>query len=189
MLNCRSTFARATVALLQKQAGESKYAQEQIRRPLAIPVAVMAVHAKQARADEHMVLVDTIDVESDKGLGAFDISYVDPKTGLYVLSDRTNASVDFFNARDDSFIGRVGGFRGVQATNSVSGPDGVTIIANKEVWTGDGDSTVKVIDIATFKLVDTISTGRSFRCDEMSWIRRTTSLPLQTMPIRRPSSR
>jgi hypothetical protein len=155
----------------------------------AIPVAVMAVHAKQARADEHMVLVDTIDVESDKGLGAFDISYVDPKTGLHVLSDRTNASVDFFNAGDDSFIGRVGGFRGVQATNSVSGPDGVTIIANKEVWTGDGDSTVKVIDIATFKLVDTISTGRSFRCDEMSWIRRTTSLPLQTMPIRRPSSR
>jgi hypothetical protein len=49
--------------------------------------------AGPARADEHLVLVDTIDV-GGKGLGAFDISFVDPKIDLYVLSDRTNASVD-----------------------------------------------------------------------------------------------
>jgi hypothetical protein len=135
----------------------------------AIPLAVSVAGMKQACADEHMVLVDTIDLNSPLGLGAFDISFVDPKIGLYVLADRTNASVDFFNATDDTFIGRVGGFIGVKATTSVSGPDGVTIVGDKEVWAGDGDSTVKVIDIATFKVVDTIATNGKFRCDEMAW--------------------
>jgi hypothetical protein len=55
------------------------------------------------------------------------------------------------------------------ANNNLSGPDGVIIVANKEAWAGDGNSTVKVIDIATFQVIDTISTGGKFRCDEMSW--------------------
>ena len=141
-----------------------------------MPVLAIAGLATQARADEHMVLVDTIDVNSPKGIGGFDISFVDPKLGLYVLADRTNASVDFFNARDNTFIGRVGGFKGVvtnpatgAAINSLSGPDGVVIIGGKEVWAGDGDSTVKVIDIASFKVVDTISTGGTNRVDEMAY--------------------
>jgi hypothetical protein len=140
-----------------------------------MPALATAGYASHARADEHMVLVDTIDVGGN-GLGLFDISFVDPKIGLYVLSDRTNASVDFFDPKDDSFIGRVSGFKGVvlnpatgAANNSLSGPDGVTIVGDKEVWAGDGDSTVKVIDIATFQVVDAIPTGGNFRCDEMSW--------------------
>ncbi len=116
-----------------------------------------------------MVLVDKIVVppapdvsqstcSQGTGLGAFDISFVDPKSGFYVLSDRTNAAVDFFDASDDTFVRRVGGFQGVKcsttspasANNSISGPDGVVIIGSKEVWAGDGDSTLKVIDIASF---------------------------------------
>jgi hypothetical protein len=141
---------------------------------LAVPLLALAGYAGHARADEHMVLVDTIDVGGN-GLGAFDISYVNPKRGLYVLADRTNSSVDFFNPRDDTFIGRVAGFKGVVlgtnglANNNLSGPDGVTTVGNTEVWAGDGDSTVKVIDIAKFQVVDTINTGGQFRCDEMSW--------------------
>jgi hypothetical protein len=138
-----------------------------------VPMLAVACWSFQAKADEHMVLVDTIDVGGN-GLAVFDISFVDPKIGLYVLSDRTNASVDFFDPKSDTFIGRVGGFKGVTlvngvADNALSGPDGVTIVGDKEVWAGDGDSTVKVIDIATFEVVDKISTGGSFRCDEMSW--------------------
>ena len=121
-----------------------------------------------AQSDEHMVLVDTIDVGGN-GLGAFDISFVDPVLDLYVLADRTNASVDFFDTSDDTFITRVGGFAGVKATTSVSGPDGVVIVDHREVWAGDGDSTVKVIDIASHSLTDTISTGGSFRVDEMAY--------------------
>jgi hypothetical protein len=107
---------------------------------VVLPVLAFASYAGHARADEHMVLVDTIDV-GGKGLGAFDISFVDPKIDLYILADRTNASVDFFNPRDDTFIGRVAGFKGVVLTNGVannnlSGPDGVITVSNKEVWAG-----------------------------------------------------
>lgn len=130
----------------------------------AIPMMLTAGYAGQARSDEHMVLVDTIDVGGPLGLGAFDISFVDPTIGLYVLADRTNASIDFFDASDNTFIGRVGGFKGVildpvtkAAVNSKSGPDGVVIIDHKEVWAGDGDSTLKVIDIATFAVTDIIT--------------------------------
>ncbi len=133
-----------------------------------------------ARADEHMVLVDKIDV-GGAGLGAFDISFVDPTIDLYVLSDRTNASIDFFDASDDTFKGRVGGFQGAvltasgAANNAVSGPDGVVIIGHKEVWAGDGDSTLKVIDIAHFAISDTIpiidptNPSVKMRVDEMAW--------------------
>jgi hypothetical protein len=145
-----------------------------------VPVIAIAAFAGPARADdsrsdENLKLIDMIDV-GGKGLGAFDISYVDSKRGLYVLADRTNASVDFIDPHDNTFITRVGGFKGVVLTgspavanNNLSGPDGVIIVGKNEVWAGDGDSTVKVINIATSKIVDTISTGGQFRCDEMSW--------------------
>jgi hypothetical protein len=145
------------------------------------------------RADEHMVLVAKIAVPPGDlpqstcvpgtGLGAFDISFVDPKTDLYVLSDRTNGSVDFFDASDDTYIGRVGGFQGVKcntatppaAVNAISGPDGVVIVDGTEVWAGDGDSTLKVIDIKLFQITDTIQitdpTDNSvkMRVDEMAY--------------------
>ena len=142
----------------------------------ALPVLALASQIGPARADEHMVLVDTIDVNSAKGLGLFDISFVDPSVGC--MSCRTAQTLRwiFFNAREDTFIGRVGGFVGVTLNpatglpnNGLSGPDGVTIVGDKEVWAGDGDSTVKVIDIASFAVVDKIDTGGKFRCDEMSW--------------------
>jgi hypothetical protein len=142
----------------------------------AVPAVLVAGFAGHARADEHMVLVDMIDVGGPTGLGTFDISFVDPKLDLYVLADRTNGSIDLVDASDDTFIGRVGGFAGqkfkadgVTADNTISGPDGVTIVGHKEIWAGDGDSTVKVIDIASSQIVDTISTGGTFRCDEMAW--------------------
>jgi hypothetical protein len=139
----------------------------------AAGIGAALLFAGPARADEHMTLVTKIDVGGN-GLGAFDISFVDPATGLYVLSDRTNGSVDMVDAATDKFIGRVSGFQGVVLTNGVannnlSGPDGVLIIQHKEVWAGDGDSTVKVINLKTQKIVDTISTGGKFRADEMSW--------------------
>jgi hypothetical protein len=115
------------------------------------------------------------------GLGTFDISFVDSKTDRYVLADRTNGAVDFFDASDDTYIGRVLGFTGVvcnadgkTANNSKSGPDGVVIVG-REVWAGDGDSTLKVIDTTLFKIVDTIPVPDptdptvKLRVDEMAY--------------------
>jgi hypothetical protein len=138
------------------------------------------------KGDEQLVLKKTIDVGKDSSgkpltLTAFDISFVDPKIELYVLADRTNASVDMFDSEEAEFIGRVGSqcptgnpapyfcFQGVQATTSASGPDGVIIVDQKEIWAGDGDSRIKVIDIATKQFVTTIDTGGKFRVDEMAY--------------------
>jgi len=51
---------------------------------------------------------------------------------------------------------------------TVSGPDGVVVVGN-QVWAGDGDSTVKVIDLKTNKIADTIKTGGTTRVDEMAY--------------------
>jgi hypothetical protein len=140
----------------------------------ALATGLLLCGSGSARADETIQLVGKIDVGGN-GLGAFDISFVDPEINLYVLSDRTNGSVDFIDTGFDRFIGRVGGFKGVvlnpdgTANNNLSGPDGVMVIKHRQVWAGDGDSTVKVIDIRAAKIVDTISTGGKFRADEMSW--------------------
>ncbi len=140
---------------------------------VAVGVGAAFLFPGQARAEEHMTLIKKIEV-GGIGLGAFDISFVDPKIGLYVLSDRTNASVDLVDTDSNKFIGRVKGFKGVvlvdgKADNALSGPDGSIIIQHKTVWAGDGDSTVKVIDLKTRKIVDTISTGGQFRAEELSW--------------------
>ncbi|MCW6513246.1 hypothetical protein, partial [Lichenifustis flavocetrariae] len=51
--------------------------------------------------------------------------------------------------------------------NETSGPDGV-LFTGTEIWAGDGDSTIKVIDPATQKTTATISTGGKTRLDEMA---------------------
>jgi len=103
----------------------------------------------------------------------FDIGFVDQKSQRYYLADRSNKSVDIFDAKTDKFIGSVGGFVGVvmkngKPNNDVSGPDGVLVVGG-EAWAGDGDSSVKVIDLKTNKVVDTIKTGGESRVDEMAY--------------------
>ena len=140
----------------------------------------------QMPGDELPTLQKLIDV-GGIGLGAFDISFVDPRIGLYILGDRTNASVDLLDSERGSFLGRIGTkcptgnpaphfcFQGVvlnsngTANNALSGPDGDLVVDHKEIWAGDGDSRIKVIDIATKSFVTTISTGGKFRVDEMAY--------------------
>ena len=108
-------------------------------------------------------------------LVSFDISFVDQKTQRYYLADRSNKSLDIFDAKANKFIGRVDGFvgdvmkaDGTCCNNAKSGPNGVLVIGS-EAWLGDGDSTIKVIDLKAMKIVDTISTGGKLRADEMTY--------------------
>src|SRR5260370_41479795 len=65
----------------------------------------------------------------------YDIAFFDGTTQLMYLADRSNASVDIFSAKTNSFVGRIGGtlpaggqmFSGQQASNDTSGPDGVLV--------------------------------------------------------------
>jgi hypothetical protein len=124
--------------------------------------------------EESFKRVTTIQVPGNP-LVSFDISFIDPLLGLYVLGDRSNAAVDFFDTASNTFIDRVGGFVGARkdatgtVNNDISGPDGVAVVNHREVWAGDGDSTVKVVDIKTRKVTDTIKTNGKFRADEMAW--------------------
>ena len=108
-------------------------------------------------------------------LVSFDISFVDQKTQRYYFADRSNKAVDIFDAKANKFVGRVTGFVGAVmkadgtcCNNAKSGPNGVQVIGN-EVWAGDGDSTIKVIDLKSMKVVDSIPTGGQLRANEMTY--------------------
>ncbi|MCW6512210.1 hypothetical protein [Lichenifustis flavocetrariae] len=116
--------------------------------------------------------IGTIDVPGTK-LSNFDISYIDPTTGLYYLADRSNKAIDIFDTSKDAYVGRVGSFVGAvvkdgKVDNDTSGPDGVLVVG-PEIWAGDGDSTVKVIDSASGKTTAALSSGGKTRVDEMAY--------------------
>ena len=100
----------------------------------------------------------------------FDISWVDPTTETYFLSDRSNAGLDIFNAATGTFVARVPGFAGFTAAKGtdVAGPDGVVVVGDT-AWVGDGDSTVKVIDLNLNKIVDVVATHGKKRADELAY--------------------
>ena len=110
-------------------------------------------------------------------LASFDISFVDPTIGLYVLGDRTNNAVDLVDTHSNTFQGFCGHgkFTGATGNNNTSGPDGVLIRDHREIWAGDGNSTVKVFDVAgcgeTTAPTHTIITGSPAdnRADEMCY--------------------
>jgi DNA-binding beta-propeller fold protein YncE len=106
-------------------------------------------------------------------LAQFDISWVDPSSGRYYLSDVSNAGVDVIDTRTDRFVERIGGFVGGAAkTHDEGGPNGVVAILElHELWVGDGDSQVRVVDTATdpARIVDTVQTGGKMRTDELAY--------------------
>jgi DNA-binding beta-propeller fold protein YncE len=105
-----------------------------------------------------------------KPMKAWDISWVDSASGKYYLGDRSNGSIDVVDIATNTLTAQIGGFVGFTGKNDTSGPDGVVItFSNKELWAGDGDSTVKVVDLVAGKVVASISTGGKFRADEMAY--------------------
>jgi len=105
---------------------------------------------------------------------SFDISWVNPDRAEYYLADRSNSGIDIIDTRHNVFKKNIGGFVGIKLNgagtavdNNHSGPDGVTS-HGRWLYAGDGDSTLKVIDLKTGKIVATLSTGGTTRLDEMA---------------------
>ena len=133
---------------------------------------LMALPAAVGVSAAELKQVGAIEIPGEK-MTNFDISFIDQATGRYYFADRSNKSIDIFDTQTDKFVERVSGFIGVtmkngKPNNDTSGPDGVLLIG-KEIWAGDGDSTVKVIDLATLKVTATLSTGGKTRLDEMAF--------------------
>ena len=121
-----------------------------------------------AAADEVFKATSAIQVAGNP-LASFDISFVDEVLQVYLLADRSNAGVDIIDTTNNTAgILGAGKFAGVK-TSSTSGPNGVVTVNNREAWAGDGDSTVKVIDMFSNTVTHTISTGGTMRADELCW--------------------
>ena len=107
-------------------------------------------------------------------LESFDISWVNPDRAEYYLADRANGGVDIIDTEHNTFKKTIGGFVGIKLNkagtavdNNHSGPDGV-VSHGKCLYVGDGDSTLKVIDLNMGKIVKTLNTGGTSRLDEMA---------------------
>ncbi len=113
-------------------------------------------------------------------LRSYDISWVNPHRAEYYLADRSNAGVDLIDTQTLTFKRTIGGFVGVKlrnagqpneaVNNDISGPDGV-VSHGHWLYAGDGDSTLKVIDLDApnaFAIKQTIPTGGTKRVDEMA---------------------
>jgi hypothetical protein len=101
---------------------------------------------------------------------SFDISFVDPTIQLYTLGDRTNKSIPVVQTSNNHLQVQLPGnppFRGATGNNDTSGPDGVITVRHQETWVGDGDSTVKVINLFNRQTTHVISTGGVNRADEL----------------------
>ncbi|MCA1645727.1 MAG: cytochrome C nitrite reductase [Chloroflexi bacterium] len=140
-----------------------------------LPLALVALMVTSASASAVVppptttVRIAKIEIPG-KPLKAWDISWVDSASGHYYLADRTNGSIDVIDIATNAVTSQISGFVGATGKNDTSGPDGVvTTFSNRELWAGDGDSTVKVVDLTKGTIVATISTGGKFRADEMAY--------------------
>lgn len=147
-------------------------------RLLALTAAVAPVllfGGYAAAADENWVVTKAITLPGGKKITAFDISFDNPVIGLYLLADRTNAEIQAVNTFTDRLLPPYRAnppFAGVvhnpdgSVNNDLSGPDGVFTVNNQEIWAGDGNSTVKVINLFTGQTTHVIRTGGQKRADE-----------------------
>jgi hypothetical protein len=117
-----------------------------------------------------------IQISPGNPIRSFDISWANPDRAEYYLADRSNLGIDVIDTKSLKFKRTIGGFKGIVLNgsggvdNNHSGPDGVTS-HGRWLYAGDGDSTLKVIDLdapTASAIKATISTGGTTRLDEMA---------------------
>jgi hypothetical protein len=108
---------------------------------------------------------------------SFDISFIDPVSGLYYLADRSNAALDVIDTRTDTLFGQIGanpgfqpGFAGDTGSNATSGPNGV-VSASPCIFATDGPSRVVSFNsrVSFTAAVSSFNTGGGKRADELAF--------------------
>jgi DNA-binding beta-propeller fold protein YncE len=128
---------------------------------LAMTGVILAAASGGAFAAAPLQRIGTLLVPGEP-LRKFDIGFVNAD-GIYAFADRSNRSLDFFNAATGRFLGRATGF-------GDSGPKGVVAVGTNEFWAGDGDSgTVKVVDVHSRRIVASVLTERAKSTDELTY--------------------
>ncbi len=158
-----------------------------------ISMFVVAVLALSAVASAQVTLLpnytQTATIVPPGGLVAgFDISWVDSANQRYYLADRgatpkagakNTARIVVIDTQKNQYLYSIPsssaetGFTGPSpagAPCNQGGPDGVVAIPQlNQLYVGDGDSTVKVVDLGAKAIVATISTGGKCRADELAY--------------------
>jgi hypothetical protein len=141
-------------------------------------------------ADETYTVKTVIPVPG--GLTSFDIAFVDANINTFVLADRTNKSIDVVDTATNTLTHQYTAtppFRGVfnpLGLADASGPNGVIIVDQREIWATDAPvlnctgttaatqvctvvtpSSIKVIDLATGATTHVIPNGGARRADEL----------------------
>jgi len=112
--------------------------------------------------------------------GGFDISWVDSESQRYYLADRGikkgGGKIDVIDTNSNTFLysipGTQGGigFAGNTGSRLTGGPAGVVAVPQlNQLWAGDGDSTVKVVDLDAKAIIASVPTGGKFRADELAY--------------------
>ena len=131
-----------------------------------VVLAAMAMIVSPAGAEE-LKQVGTIAFPGDP-IDQFAVLTIDQTSGLGYLADKDNKAVVVFDTKTDKFVSRIGGFVGLTKRGTQSGPNGVLVVGG-ELWVSDGDSTIKVVEIASGKIAATISTGGERRANGMAY--------------------
>jgi DNA-binding beta-propeller fold protein YncE len=152
----------------------------------AIPLFTVAASALLSSLSAQMLsdyqLSTTIPIASN--LQSFDISWIDQGSQRFYLADRGNGNgqgrIDVIDTSRSTFLYSIPtspaetGFAGILTAVTpgctISGPNGVVAIPLlNQLYVGDGDSTVKVVDLAAKAVVATIPTGGNCRADELAY--------------------
>jgi hypothetical protein len=143
---------------------------------------VVASSVMSAQTLSDYQLSTTIPLASN--LQSFDISWIDQGSQRFYLADRGNGPgqgrVDVIDTATSTFLYSIPtssaetGFAGILTAVTpgctISGPNGVVAIPRlNQLYVGDGDSTVKVVDLDAKAVIATIPTGGNCRADELAY--------------------
>jgi len=140
-------------------------------------LALTGTASAQLRQLSNYKQIATITVP--EGLVSFDISWVDSANQRYYLANRTTkkggGKIDVIDTNSNTWLyaipttpGEVGFVGNVGPGKS--GPNGVVAIPSlNQLYVGDGDSNVKVVDLTAKAIIAIIPTGGLFRADELAY--------------------
>src|SRR5437016_4273412 len=116
-------------------------------------VSALLTGAVTVSAEEIYRPTAAIPMPNGLALANFDIVWADSVLGMVFFTERSSKSVVAIDTTTNRVVALLGQGRFVGITTDAtvfdSGPNGVTVVDHKEVWAGDGDSSVKVINIAS----------------------------------------
>jgi DNA-binding beta-propeller fold protein YncE len=96
--------------------------------------------------------------------------FIDQPSGLGYLAEKDNKAVVVFDTTTNKFLKRIVGFGGLDEAGRVAGPNGLVVVNDgAELWVSDGDSSVRVVDMASGAIIATVRTGGRERANSMAY--------------------